>query len=105
MEEDYVDLSRYVKEGYYDIVIPSYNPETGLFEDNYISGIYLNDNRPVSKKAIAITGAVVTIGGLLKPSIAAIIVVLIIIAISLYYYLKGDKSSDNDVPPKIDDGY
>lgn len=92
-EETQIDISEEVSEGSYNVVIPSYNTNTNEFEEVYMENIPIHDGRSAIKKTgaglAAVTGAVITVGGLLKPSVAAIMLILVIFSLSVYFYYKG----------------
>jgi len=96
-EETQIELSKELPEGNYEVIVPSYNPKAKSFNNVSLENVAVSDDRSIPKKTTdgifaitgAVTGAVSTVGGLLKPSVAAIIMIIIVFALSVYFYLKG----------------
>jgi len=92
-EEIQIDISQELPEGSYEVVIPIYNADTKEFKEESLENVAVHDGRSTTKKAVdgitSIVGAVVTVGGLLKPSVAAIILIIIVFGLSVYFYQKG----------------
>jgi len=96
-EETQIELSKELPEGNYEVIVPSYDPKAKSFDNVSLENVAVSDDRSIPKKTTdgifaitgAVTGAVSTVGGLLKPSVAAIIMIMIIFGLSVYFYLKG----------------